>query len=138
MAMQTIFDIFNLLYSNTNKYVFKKYDKYVIMMSKLDDTITNEDRLYFVVNDRTGNLQKTGIYRKETALFRGNKFFVEKIIDVYTLEEVDEVEPVFLPRYLDAKQAEDAELKYVVGSIVEDKEYDTTINDVYSKGIHYF
>jgi len=101
-------------YTKNPSFVFKKCQNSIVVLKKLEDTITNELR---------------SVANKKYAKFRGNKFYVEKIIDLITLEDKIQTNNSI---------HEDKSITYIVGNIIEEKEYDTKLDRVYGKGIHYF
>uniref|UniRef100_A0A6C0ECJ5 Uncharacterized protein n=1 Tax=viral metagenome TaxID=1070528 RepID=A0A6C0ECJ5_9ZZZZ len=101
-------------YDGNQLYVFKKCSNSIVTLKKLEDTITNEKR--------------RNVVNKKYAKFRGNKFYVENIFNIVTLEEEKSVKSVY----------KNSQLTYVMGEIIEEKDYDTDIHKICSAGIHYF
>jgi hypothetical protein len=111
-------------YLNNPNIVFKScvYSNYslIIVLQRLEDTITNEDR-----ND---------VLRPLSAKFRGNRFLVLDIIDKFTHKSY-----YFIFTFYDSKQ-----FFYVKGNIVSIYKYTKDdfvgkhMNKVCWKGIHFF
>lgn len=106
--------IFNK-YLDNPLYVFKKCKDSIVVLKKLEDTITNESR--------------SSVVDKNYAQFRGNKFYVEMIIDITLLQEKYEAANCIWRCKT---------IKYVRGTIVEEKDFDTDLENILAEGIHYF
>ena len=106
------------LFKNTDKTVYKRCRNCIVMLEKLEDTLTNESR--------------KNIVNKLYAKFRANKLLVKKIVNIRTLKELTEVTNFVYESQFNNK------LKYVVGQIVSVDNYDMNLETVCSQGIHYF
>uniref|UniRef100_A0A6C0EA05 Uncharacterized protein n=1 Tax=viral metagenome TaxID=1070528 RepID=A0A6C0EA05_9ZZZZ len=91
--------------------VFKKCDDSIVVLRKLEDTVTDELR--------------SNIVQRNFATFRANKLYVEKIIDIETLEDVIEVINTIYPH---------KHLTYIEGKVIEEKHFHLTNTE----GIYYF
>uniref|UniRef100_A0A6C0EAX2 Uncharacterized protein n=1 Tax=viral metagenome TaxID=1070528 RepID=A0A6C0EAX2_9ZZZZ len=90
--------------------VYHQYYEYVIILKKLVDIVTDENR---------------EVYDKKYARYTGNKFYVEKIFDVNDLEEC-------------LRQSMADGFEYVVGQeFICEKEYFLTIEPAYYRAIYY-
>uniref|UniRef100_A0A6C0EAK5 Uncharacterized protein n=1 Tax=viral metagenome TaxID=1070528 RepID=A0A6C0EAK5_9ZZZZ len=109
-------------YTSSTDYRYKKCGNCIVILKPLPDTITNEERLHKSYDNR---------YRipinDKYAQYRGNKFYVEKIIDIDTLEDVSQV----------VNSCYSKKIKYVVNQIVETI-FDEEKHKVLGGGIHYF
>lgn len=95
--------------------VYKKcLKKYIVVMKKLHDTITNESR--------------TNVNNSSTAKFRANKLEVVLIISTYDGSTQSSI----------VHQCDDQSLCYTVGQVVEPDSFDEDLDVVCSNGIHYF
>uniref|UniRef100_A0A6C0EAF7 MORN-repeat protein n=1 Tax=viral metagenome TaxID=1070528 RepID=A0A6C0EAF7_9ZZZZ len=92
----------NLEYIENPITVYKKCNRYILILCKLEDTVTNESR-EFIIDPK---------YAK----YKANKLRVLKIFDMFTLEEI-----------LELKQ----EYTYVKNEIVEEVTYCKTIEVAY-------
>ena len=106
------------MFDCNDRTVFKQCGNCIVMLEKLEDTLTNESR--------------SNIIDRRYAKFRANKLLVKKIVDVTTLEELDKVYNFLLGSKFNGK------MKYTVGQIVSVDDYDTDLEIVCSTGIHYF
>jgi antitoxin component YwqK of YwqJK toxin-antitoxin module len=95
--------------------VYKSCGNYIVTLTKLPDTITNENR--DSVND------------VNHAKHRANKLEVVSIVNKDNGSHLDEIK---------SSSYSHDHLMYYVGETVESDEYDTDINKVCSTGIHYF
>lgn len=110
-------------YSTDEKYVFKScknqpqtsYHEYIVVMEKLKDTITNEER--------------KDVFDKSYAKFRANRLNVVAILSVVNLSSVTHV----MHSWKDSNP-----VRYEVGKVVECDKFDEDLNKVCSGGIHYF
>jgi len=111
---------------NNPKYIYKVIgSRYLIILSKLEDSKTDEDR--------------NGIVDKTYALYLANKLFVEKIIDMYKMTECNEVTDnvyIYEPNKM-------FYLKYVAGEIIKKIKYhekskdDPRVDIVYNVLLNY-
>jgi hypothetical protein len=97
-------------------HVFKSCGPYIVVMKKLKDTVTNEDR--------------ASVVDPLNAKFRGTHFMVVLIFD--------KMEPKYT-----VKQTENTihlrdKLKYIVGEVVYANDYDHDSSKICAPGIHYF
>jgi hypothetical protein len=114
-ALQEIKKIYGHYYENP-LYVYKVcLDRYIVIMKKLPDTLTNEHR-YNVVDPR---------YAK----FRANKLEVCVIFDVHDPSQTQEH---IINHY------NEIQIKYEVNSVATPNEFDIKLENVCSCGIHYF
>jgi len=102
-------------YINNPLFVFKICKNSIVVLKKLEDTITNESR--------------SDVVDKNYAKFRGNKFYVEKIINLTTLEEMKED-----TNWIHFKK----NITYVSGTTVEELGFESKLDQVCAQGIHYF
>jgi len=117
-------DIINHIYFNPIKikfahyirnpdYIYKKcWNDLVVILKKLDDSITNEFR---------------NVINPSCAYYRANKLLVFHIFDQTDLSEKQFASSMHQSNFI-----------YEVGKIVSVNNYDTNYNNVYSTGIHYF
>lgn len=104
-------------YTGNNNYVFKSCQiKWIIILQKLNDTITNENR-----ND---------IYDIETASFRANKLKVICIVNKFNPK-------ININKIINSIYTK-KNITYTVNEIVCVDDYDMDINNIYSSGIHYY
>ena len=102
-------------YIGDPKYVFKSCGKYIVVLEKLPDTITNESR---------SNISDP-IYAK----YRANKLRVVLIINKFDQSDIiKEIENTFYHK----------KIRYEKDKIVEVYDHDMKFNEVYTEGIHYF
>ena len=101
-------------YLNNPEYVYKFCSDCIVIMQKLQDTITNENRINV----------RNQLYAK----FRANKLFVVKIINIDNMKYIDEI----INNYYDIK------IIYKCNEIVVPDKFDEDIDKVCSSGIHYF
>ena len=102
-------------YINDAKYVYKKCrNDLIVVLKKMDDTITNETR--------------TSVVDSRYAKFRGNCFYVELIISSTA------------PQYTftSANSIHVGNFEYVTGTLVKAARYDPNDDDICAGGIHYF
>jgi hypothetical protein len=107
-------------------FIYKKCQEYIIVMRKLDDTITNESRLSV----------RSSTYAKH----RANKLEVLLIIDMYYGTTTEKSIVNRFNYYSRSKLSGQISkcTNYVVGSIVEPDTFDNDLENVCSNGIHYF
>jgi len=92
--------------------VFKSCEKYIVVLQKLDDTITNESR---------------EVFDKTRAKYRGNKFMVLDIIDKYGDESPSNISSDYVSKFV-----------YRKNEIAECENYNQDNKIVCSSGIHYY
>lgn len=109
--------VYKLCISNNDK---DKKRKWMVVMQKLDKTITNEKR--------------DNVHNEDYAKFRANFLKVIKIFNVNDPTKIrTSIENVY-----EAEDEKSIKLEYKIGSIVEADNFDVEINNVCSGGIHYF
>ena len=117
--MATLEEVQNALreYVNDSLFVFAACENSIAVLKKLDNTITNESASYVV--------------DKNYAILKGNKFYVEKIIDVTTLEELNEASE---------SSKQDNPKTYISKHIVEEKDFDfkLSLTNLFAKGIKHY
>jgi hypothetical protein len=100
-------------------YVYKSCAEYVVILKRLPDTVTNENR--------------NNITNKECKLFakhRGNKFLVEDIFHKFDL--ANKAYTISNSNFNKSK------LEYKIGKVIISDKFDTNLEEVCSNGIHYF
>jgi hypothetical protein len=114
-VLDTINKLYGHYYENPS-YVYKMcLHQYIIIMKKLPDTLTNEDR--------------KDIMDARYAKFRANKLKVCIIVDIFNLfKKIEHV----INNYFGKK------VKYQVNEIVKPDIYDMDSDNVCAGGIHYF
>jgi len=100
---------------NSRNCVFKKCKSCIVILEKLNDTITNESR--------------GDIFDDKCAQFRANKLLVLKIFNIVSLTELASIDNSIYP----SKQ-----IKYLVGNVIEEKNFNTDLNKIHTEGIHYY
>lgn len=120
-------DSLNILKNNTiikkcllnDQYVFKSAGKkadFIVVLKKVIDTVTNEKR--------------KGVINNMYAMFRGNIFFVEYIVNKFQKKELETIES--------SSQYGGIRLNYNLSSIISEPKYDNEVNNICTTGIHYF
>jgi antitoxin component YwqK of YwqJK toxin-antitoxin module len=115
-----------------SRYVYKKCSdyseseidkskKWLIIMEKLDDTISNEER-----ND---------VFDKKYAMFRCNKI---KVIEIFNANDPELKKDKIINMYENSENKQLTYTTYEINKIVHPDSYNEDINQVYSNGIHYF
>lgn len=104
--------VFKLCSDVSNNSVYKEW---LVIMQKLDDTLTNEKRSDVLFMDH--------------AKFRANKL---KVIEIVNVHDTNITQNCIVNAF-DRKKT-----VYTVGDIVKPDEYDANINKVCSNGIHYY
>lgn len=99
------------------EYVYKSCSGYLVILEKLEDTLTNEAR--------------TGVVDPKCAKFRADKLKVVCIIDTTNLDNRPE-------KIMHVYKELDKSLAYIVGHIVYPDYFNHNINVICSTGIHYF
>lgn len=118
--LTTIVDKFESDHKSDCERVYKSCrEKYIVVMEKLHDTQTNENR--------------ADVVNKNTAKFRASKLNVLLIINLLD-GTTDKTNIVSIFWGVDKQRT----TRYTVGSIVEPNYYDQNIDVVCSNGIHYF
>jgi hypothetical protein len=100
-------------------YVYKSCGEYVVILERLLDTITNENR------NNIPNEQS-----KPFAKYRGNKFLVKDIF--HKFNSTKKVSSISSSNFNQNK------LEYEIGKIIIPDDFDTDLEKVCSNGIHYF
>ncbi len=117
-------------YLDDPEYVYKsclRYGtNYLVILKRRPDTITNEGR--------------KNIIDASKAAYRGNKFDVVMIIDIYNPKmKINEVTSTFMQKGHCNNRDRYSTITYKVGKLIEpDKEYLNDNNIVYGSGIHFF
>jgi hypothetical protein len=99
-------------------YVYKSCGEYVVILERLLDTITNENR--------------NNITNKECKLFaeyRGSKFLVKDIF--HKFDSTKKVSSILSSNF-------ENKLEYKIGKVIIPDNFDTVLENVCSNGIHYF
>uniref|UniRef100_A0A6C0EAG9 Uncharacterized protein n=1 Tax=viral metagenome TaxID=1070528 RepID=A0A6C0EAG9_9ZZZZ len=112
--LSIIFEKYRKFISN-NLYVYKSCKQYIIILKKLYNTITNENR--------------KGIINADYAKYRGNRF---EVILIFNKFNPDEMLNEILTEYQNKK------VVYTTGKIVTPDYYDCDMNNICSNGIHYY
>jgi antitoxin component YwqK of YwqJK toxin-antitoxin module len=99
-------------------YVYKSCGEYVVILERLLDTITNENR------NNIPNEQY-----KQFAKYRGNKFLVKDIF--HKFDYTNKVSSISSSNFQN-------KLEYKIGKIIIPDNFDTNLENVCSNGIHYF
>jgi antitoxin component YwqK of YwqJK toxin-antitoxin module len=99
--------------------VYKSCAEYVVILERLLDTITNENR------NNIPNEQY-----KQFAKYRGNKFLVKDIF--HKFDSTKKVLSILSSNFYKNQ------LKYEIGKIIIPDDFDTDLEKVCSNGIHYF
>jgi hypothetical protein len=110
-------------YINDKKYVYKTCGDFIVVLEKLSDTITNENR---------SNVSQIGD-DKLYAKYRANKLFVKQIINKYDLSKCEKV----MSSYKITAEYE-ITAEYKIDETVYPDKFDINIENVCSSGIHYF
>jgi hypothetical protein len=110
-------ELANYIYDK--KYVYKTCGDFIVVLEKLEDTITNESR---------SNVSYNGD-NKLYAKYRANKLLVKKIINKYNITIC---RTKIISNYYDFK------IEYEIEEIVYPNCYDFNFEKVCSFGIHYF
>jgi antitoxin component YwqK of YwqJK toxin-antitoxin module len=100
-------------------YVYKSCAEYVVILERLLDTITNENR------NNISNEQC-----KQFGKYRGNKFLVKDIFHKF-----DPANKVLL---ISNSNFNKSKLEYEIGKVIFPDNFDTNLENVCSNGIHYF
>lgn len=103
-------------YLSKDEYVYKTHKNCIIILKKIEKTITNEVR---------ENVKDINF-----ALFRGDTFYVEKIFN--------KNEPTKTISYLDTNIQCLSEMKFIENQIVNCVSYDYNLNNIYGDGIYYY
>jgi antitoxin component YwqK of YwqJK toxin-antitoxin module len=103
-------------YISDPTYVFKSCGNYIIVLQKLPDTITNESR--------------SEISDPMYAKYRANKLRVILIINKF--DPFDVIKQIKNTSYIDKT------IIYKTDKIVKVKDYNMNLDEVYTKGLHYF
>lgn len=120
---QELYDLYNRYIDNSD-YVYKSCESgtgdgkryWIIILKLLDDTKSNIDR--------------EDIKDKQKASYRANKLEVILIFNKFNpTETCDKITNSYYP----LKQIE-----YIVGEIVEEKNYDENINKIYTEGLYFY
>lgn len=112
-------ELVNQLYSSylsNDEYVYKTNNDWVIILKKLNNTITNEVR--------------DNVKDHNFALFRGNTFYVKKIFNKY--------EPSKTMSFLDTNIQCLSGMKFIKNQIVAYNSFDYNLNNIYGDGIYYY
>ena len=104
-------------YINDKKYVYKTCGDFIVVLEKLEDTITNENR------SNVSQIDDNRLYAK----YRANKLLVKEIINKYDLTNCEVVESNYC-----------SNTKYKINENVYPNDFDTNLEKVCSFGIHYF
>jgi len=108
-----------------NYLVSKNFRKWLIVLEKLEDTKTNEDR--------------KDIADKRYAKYRANKLKVVKIFDINNFNEIiNHIVNVHIQFSYGNEADGEIVTQYKEGEIVYPNKYDEDIDNVCSSGIHYF
>jgi antitoxin component YwqK of YwqJK toxin-antitoxin module len=99
-------------------YVYKSCAEYIVILERLSDTITNENR-----NNITNKEYKS------FAKYRGNKFLVKDIF--HKFDYTNKVSSISSSNF-------EHKLEYKIGKIIIPDNFDTNLEKVCSNGIHYF
>ena len=103
-------------YADNDKYVFKSCNNYIVVLEKLEDTVTNESR--------------TNIVDPKCAKYRANKLKILLIIHkFYPLNIITEIQN---------SSYKEKKIVYITNEIIEIDDYDYNLNEVCTRGIHYF
>jgi len=105
-------------YINDKKYVYKTCGSHIVVLEKLPDTITNENR---------SNVSQIGD-NKLYAQYRANKLMVKKIINKYDLTKCANV----------VSNWRENKTEYKINENVYPNNFDADLENVCSNGIHYF
>jgi hypothetical protein len=104
-------------YITNPNYVYKSCQKkWIIIMKKLPHTLTNENRIQ--------------IYNRKFALYRGDSFIIELIFDKFN--------PTKTCDFLSEQIKRDYYVDFVPKEVVQVFGFDTNIDIIYAKGIHYY
>lgn len=110
----------NKLYIDNPKYVYSDLNhQYILILEKLEDTITNE--------------QRDNVVDKNCAKFRGNKFRIARILDSHTSLNVKYVN---IPNTRKIYQQNNPSDMIAVGEILYDPDF--SLNDKSDTGFTYF
>jgi len=118
-------------YINDKKYVYKTCGDYIVVLEKLPDTLTNENR---------SNVSQIGD-NKLYAKYRADVLLVKKIINKYDLTQCEtvmssyEIETIY---EIKNKNKYEIETKYEINKNVYPDKFDNNLEKVCSSGIHYF
>lgn len=96
-------------------------DEWIVVLRKLPDTKTNESR--------------DGVVNPLCAKFRADKLFCVKIINALTLKDTSEVTNIYTTYGF---YPYNIYTKYIVGKVVVPDGFDTNLDRICTKGIHYF
>jgi len=105
-------------YINNKKYVYKTCDDFIVVLEKLKDTITNENR------SNVSQISDNKLYAK----YRANKLLVKKIINKYELTNCEKV----------MSNGYKIKTEYKINETVYPNKFDNDLENVCSSGIHYF
>ena len=101
-------------YLNKSEYVYKICSDHIVVMKKLQDTKTNENR----------NNVADSLYAK----FRADKLFVVKILNINNIESIKKI----------VNNNYKIKIIYKCDEIIIPDKFDENIDEVCSSGIHYF
>jgi len=118
-----IYNEFDIFIENPTMVYKSCQQNYIIILQKLDDTITNESRNFPIC----GN--------KLCAKYRGNKFKVIEIFHKFTLERILEIKS---PTYYNDKTWKCENIIYKKDQTIKVNNYDKDNNVICGRGIHYF
>ena len=107
-------------YINDKKYVYKTCGDFIVVLEKLEETITNENR---------SNVSQIGD-DKLYAKYRANKLLVKKIINKYDLTKCEKVMSSGICCLI--------KIEYKINEYVYPNKFDDNLEEVCSFGIHYF
>jgi antitoxin component YwqK of YwqJK toxin-antitoxin module len=99
-------------------YVYKSCAEYVVILERLLDTITNENRNN-IPNEQC----------KQFAKYRGNKFFVKDIFHIF--DSTKKVSSILSSNF-------ENKLEYKIGKVIISDDFDRNLEEACSNGIHYF
>jgi antitoxin component YwqK of YwqJK toxin-antitoxin module len=99
-------------------YVYKSCGEYVVILEKLSDTITNENRNN-IPNEQC----------RQFAKYRGNKFLVKDIF--HKFNSTKKISSILSSNFENT-------LEYEIGKVIIPDNFDTNLEKVCSNGIHYF
>jgi antitoxin component YwqK of YwqJK toxin-antitoxin module len=100
-------------------YVYKSCDEYVVILERLSDTITNENR---------NNIPNKEY--KSFAKYRGNKFLVKDIF--HKFDSTKKISSISNSNFNQSK------LEYEIEKVIIPNDFDRNLEKVCSNGIHYF
>lgn len=120
------------------KYVYKlcadanidlRNNKWLVVLEKLNNTITNESRLGNRTDEQLAEIDQNGM-DKDCAIYRADKLLTIKIINIF--------DPKITKKYIVTKNHKNDYTTYWKNQIVKCRDFDTCFDNIFGSGIYYF